>query len=355
MVHTLPSEGRRSSEVYATELTRGLREHSGSIALLHVHADRRPTTTGRLSRYVERYVRYQLAVRSVAADVYHLVDHGYGHLALGLSGRPTAVTFFDGLLYRLVQGLVPRSGYSSTDLRLAGVGLRVSEYGIRHAEAVAVVSQAARRDAEQLAGVKPGRIWDIPLGVSHEFSPGTSGRRGAGPRLLHVGSVAPYKNLDAVIESLALLNQDRGERVRLWKVGAALTGHHRRLARRLSVEDDIEELGDLPLAALVDAYRGADVLVMPSLYEGFGLPVLEAMACGLPVVVSDRGALPEVVKDSGIVTGPTAPELAGAVTRILADPALSAELRERGLERAAAFSWAATAHRTAAMYQDIAT
>jgi glycosyltransferase involved in cell wall biosynthesis len=108
------------------------------------------------------------------------------------------------------------------------------------------------------------------------------------------------------------------------------------------------------LPELVAAYGQADVLVMPSWYEGFGLPVLEAMACGLPVVAANRASLPEVVGDAGLLVEPDDLDgIAGAVTRIVADPALRADLRQRGLKRASEFTWERTAERTLAVYHAV--
>ena len=107
---------------------------------------------------------------------------------------------------------------------------------------------------------------------------------------------------------------------------------------------DVEFLGRVSDEELVDLYRGASVFLDPSLYEGFGYGVLEAMACGAPVVASDRTSMPEVVGEAGLLCDPESPaELAAAVRRVLDEPPLAAELRERGRLRAAAFSWGETA------------
>ena len=112
-------------------------------------------------------------------------------------------------------------------------------------------------------------------------------------------------------------------------------------------------VADADRAALLS---GAEALVYPSLYEGFGLPVLEAMACGTPVVASNRPALPEVAGDSALLVDPEDPhQLAQAIERVLSDERLRRVLRQRGLERAARFSWDETARRTAAVLHDAAS
>jgi glycosyltransferase involved in cell wall biosynthesis len=107
---------------------------------------------------------------------------------------------------------------------------------------------------------------------------------------------------------------------------------------------------------LVWLYNAAAVFVFPSLYEGFGIPALEAMACGTPVVASNRSSIPEVVGDAALLVDPTQPaEIASAVQRVLTDARLRKELRERGLERAAQFSWERTARETLAVYEACAS
>jgi alpha-1,3-rhamnosyl/mannosyltransferase len=107
-------------------------------------------------------------------------------------------------------------------------------------------------------------------------------------------------------------------------------------------------------ADLPTLYRRADALVFPSLYEGFGLPVLEAMACGIPVIASNAGSLPEVAGDAALMIDPTDRDgLARAIAQVLGNPALHADLACRGVQRAAQFSWHETARRTLAVYQDV--
>jgi alpha-1,3-rhamnosyl/mannosyltransferase len=107
-------------------------------------------------------------------------------------------------------------------------------------------------------------------------------------------------------------------------------------------------------SALAQAYGAARAVVVPSLYEGFGLPALEAMACGAPVVAADRASLPEVVGEAGLLSGPDAESLAQAMGRVLAEPELAQRLREAGPRRASRFSWAETARTTLKVYRRVA-
>ena len=138
------------------------------------------------------------------------------------------------------------------------------------------------------------------------------------------------------------------------KVGGPFTAPQHVLIDRLQLEGQIEHLGLVTLPELVAAYGRADVLLMPSWYEGFGLPVLEAMACGVPVVAANRASLPEVVGDAGLLIEPDDLDgVADAVTRIIADPALREDLRQRGLKRASEFTWERSAQLTLAVYHAV--
>ena len=123
-------------------------------------------------------------------------------------------------------------------------------------------------------------------------------------------------------------------------------------ASRLGIEDHVVIAGQLSDEKLADVYRGATALCVPSRYEGFGLPLLEAMACGTPVIVSDSPALVELAGDAALVVGTTSgpSELAAAIGRVVDAPAVRHELRTRGLARAALFTWAACARQHAAQY-----
>ena len=121
----------------------------------------------------------------------------------------------------------------------------------------------------------------------------------------------------------------------------------------LGLGDAVRWTGYLPDADLVRLYQQARVLVMPSLYEGFGLPVIEAMACGTPVVCSRIGALEEVAGDAALFVDPeSVPDMAGAIGRVLTEPALASDLSARGLRRAAGFTWETTARRTLELYRE---
>lgn len=230
----------------------------------------------------------------------------------------------------------------------------------RRARAVIVDSTHTRHDVIELLGTPAERVHIIPLGVSAGLKP-PPGERVLAWRtaralpvdyLLYVGARKRHKNLDLLLEALATLPSARRPPLVLsgeaWHGDDALA----RVAARLGVTSQIHFAGavrdDESLACL---YAGAALYVQPSLAEGFGLPPLEAMACGTPVLCSDAGALPETVGDAARQIPPgDAGRWGEAVASLLGDTALRSELVRRGLDRARQFTWERTAERTAAIY-----
>jgi len=128
----------------------------------------------------------------------------------------------------------------------------------------------------------------------------------------------------------------------------------RRKAAELGLEDNVVFLGEVAEADVPALYAGAELFLFPSLYEGFGLPVLEAMACGTPVVCSNTSSLPEIVGEAAITFDPVdVAEMAGAIAKALADEGLRREMVEQGLAQASKFSWERTARKTLALYREV--
>jgi glycosyltransferase involved in cell wall biosynthesis len=371
LFHTLSSEGRVSMGVYARELGDAIeRTASGRVVLEHRFPAipswqqqlAKVRLVGRAAGYLSRYYTYQRQVRRPSADVSHIVDHGYGHLAFSLDPRRTVVTFHDAVLLRLQAGELRVPG--STVPWLTVIGHQLSLRAMRHVAHVIADSESSKRDLLRFTGFDPARVSVIPLGVSSHFRQSPDGGERsqtdltASPqrrtKILHVGHCGVYKNVEGIIGAVPVLEKLLGGPVELIKVGGAFTDLQKGMIAQLGIGDRIRHLGAVPLADLPGVYRDADVLVMPSHYEGFGLPVLEAMACGTPVVASNRASLPEVVGDAGVlVDSPDAPSIAAAVAGIITTPGRREELRAKGLERARSFSWDATARATIGVYERV--
>jgi len=214
----------------------------------------------------------------------------------------------------------------------------------RDADLVLTISEHARQGIIEHVGVTPDRVLAIALGVDHaRFSP-------QGPRapehlrlperyVLYPANLWPHKNHARLLEAFAALGDPD-----LWLV---LTGQTYGRERELAGHERVRHLGHVAEHELAGLYRGAVAVVFPSLFEGFGLPPLEAMACGVPVAASDRGALAEVCGDAALMFDPEDPEaIADAMRRATTDDLLRARLRAVGLLHAARFTWrsAALAH-----------
>jgi glycosyltransferase involved in cell wall biosynthesis len=212
----------------------------------------------------------------------------------------------------------------------------------RRADAVIVVSEFVKGRAVDRLGLAPARVHVVPLGVDRDrFHAGEGGRE---PILLYPARAWPHKNHARLLEAFALLRRRRPE------LGLVLTGGGH---ERTRLPDGVEARGNVGLDELAGLYRRASCLVFPSLYEGFGLPPLEAMASGCPVAASDLPAIREVCGDAAVLFDPHDPEaIADGVARALD---AGDALRQRGLERAATFTWEACALGHEAVYRTLAT
>jgi glycosyltransferase involved in cell wall biosynthesis len=218
---------------------------------------------------------------------------------------------------------------------------------VRQAARVLAVSEWTKRDLIDHYGLPADKIVVTPNGVDTLFRPGT-GPEGT-PYALFVGTLQPRKDPIAALEAVALANAD----LRLVLVGPdkGLGDEARRAASRLGLNGRVEFAGHVAKQELAKLYRGAVCLVFPSLYEGFGLPVVEAMASGTPVVAAASGSIPEVAGDAAVLVDPGDPvALAGGIERAIAD---RERLVRAGLERARHYSWAETATRTLAVYREL--
>jgi glycosyltransferase involved in cell wall biosynthesis len=219
------------------------------------------------------------------------------------------------------------------------------------ADAILTDSEATRRDVIDLLGVIPERVTTILLGVSEAFTPDVApGERahlqdayaiGARPYVLAVGTVQPRKNYARLIDAIDRVREAVDvELIIVGQPGWLADG----VLEAAAARDHVRLLGFVDDADLPALYRQASVLAFPSLYEGFGLPPLEAMACGTPAVASTASSVPEAVGDAGLMVDPL--DVAGwadALIAVLTDPDLRADLTEKGLARAAGFTWTRTA------------
>ena len=238
----------------------------------------------------------------------------------------------------------------------------------RKAEAVITVSQASQRDIVRHLHIPPERVHVTYEAAGEAFQPVENEAQLAAVRqkyalprryLLYLGGFDQRKNLPTLLKGFALLvNKQQAQLVIAGKLpgrASPMFPDPRRLIEELGVEESVIFTGWVSEEDKPALLSEAVAFLFPSLYEGFGLPALEAMACGIPVIASNRSSLPEVVGEGGILVEPTDVEaLAEAMGTLLVDDALRAELRRKALAQAAKFSWEKTALETLAVYRRVA-
>jgi glycosyltransferase involved in cell wall biosynthesis len=343
---------------YTTELGNTLAGHGVSVHRLWAGA-RPPEAEGEALRgaYLLPGLltvgQWQIAhlARRLKLDVVH---DPTGVMSLLLTGGARVLTIHDAIPY-----VCPQTS-TRLDWLIYHAWLPLA---VRAADAVITDSGRSREDIVTYLPVSPGRVVVVPLAADRRFRPMETADvepvlRGYGveqPYILYVGSLESRKNLPRLLQAYARLRQ--------WSARWTLVIVGARKWKSSPIFDTVEQLrlgpyvhftgyvADTHLPAL---YAGAELFVFPSTYEGFGLPVLEAMACGTPVVCSNTSSLPEVVGDAALTVDPTDVEgLAEAMRRVLADAGLRQDLRARGLARAQQFTWERTARETLAVYRQV--
>jgi glycosyltransferase involved in cell wall biosynthesis len=350
--------------VYALALCRGLVEtgHADDLVLFHADHDEAPPEVEALP--VER-VAYNLS-RDRLYDAWmadrrpapqsiteHLdVVHSTGPAIPPSGGVPLVVTVHD---------LAPIRFADRYPRRARALHKRAAHIAAAEAARIICPSRSTALDVEEFYGVERERIRVVPHGVDvADFGISDAGRRWerrgiTEPYVLWVGTQEQRKNVVAVLDAFSHLAGRHPELSLVlhgpngWlgdEVGEGL--QHRGLHGRTIVSE-----GSLPRTELAALYARATVFVYPSLYEGFGMPVLEAMACGTPVVTSNISALPETAGDAALLVDPLDDLALGeAITRIVEDPVLAEDLSRRGQKRARALTWGETARRTWAVYEE---
>jgi glycosyltransferase involved in cell wall biosynthesis len=258
--------------------------------------------------------------------------------------------------------LVRHPEYSKKVFGQAGSTRRARERAGR-ARSIITVSEFSAAEIEQLYDIPRDRIVVIYNGVSEAFAPVRDERTYADIRqrfdlpaegfLLFVGGADPRKNHRGFLEAIAQIRERlRGRALVLVGDPEHPEGSYRRTAAEFGLEASTRCPGRLQRRDLCALYSQADAFVFPSLYEGFGMPVLEAMACGAPTITSSTSALPEVAGKAALLVDPSDPSaLARAILRVLDEPDLRARLRADGFERARQFTWRSAALQTAALYR----
>lgn len=309
-------------------------------------------------RFAARYFFYPQRLRWEArhADVVHLLDHSYAHLYWSARKRPVVVTVHD-----LMPVIVLRSPTDGVRERLRNRMLRRTLKALRQADAFIVGTEWLKRELATWLG-DDRRIRVVPFGVDRAFFTEAPQARERGRSdwripeeafvVLHVGSTVDRKNVPLLLQIVARLRTQ--EDVYLLQVGGRLTSEQEQLVDRLNLRRFVRSVPAAGETMLRRAYRAADVLLFPSLYEGFGFPVLEAFASGLSVVTSGAGGLREVGGDAVVVVESRDPgAYVEALLDLAEDPSRRERLIELGRARAKGFSWQRTAEQTAGVYRTL--
>ncbi|SDE67084.1 Glycosyltransferase involved in cell wall bisynthesis [Blastococcus fimeti] len=280
---------------------------------------------------------------------------GYGLLRLTRAGLPTVATVHHPIaIDRELELAAAPSLHKKLTLRRWYAFTRMQAKVVQRLDAVTTVSETSRADIEKHMGLPASRVDLIPNGIDPgTFTPPPEGQRRDTDSILVVTSAdVPLKGLVHLLEALAKLRTERP--VTLTVVGSARPGGPAETTRdRLGLQDAVRFTGPVPEEELIELMQRATVVAIPSLYEGFSLPAIEAMACGAPLVTTDAGALPEVVGTrAGLrVKAGDVGELTAALKLVLESPSLGEQLGRAGRRRVLEnYTWRATAERTADWY-----
>ncbi|MDW8290762.1 MAG: glycosyltransferase family 1 protein [Armatimonadota bacterium] len=306
--------------------------------------------------YTRRWLQ-RLAARLPPAEVYHLVDHSESFLLPFLRARQKVVSCHD--LMPLVENRLYRNRFSRW---WGGYLYQLTISDLVQADGVIASSHATAQELLRRFDLPSAKVKVVYLGVDAEFYiplPETERRRCREAMgfhaeelvVLHVGSNAPYKNVETVLRVVAILH-DGGHRVRWVKAGEPLAAPLRRQVRQLGIAQCVQEEPHVDDPGLRLLYQTCDVLLFPSWREGFGLPVLEALACGTPAVIADTPALHEWAGEVCLSAPPQAVEALAEKVLQSVEYSYNPAYRERLREFALQFDWRWTAERIARAYDE---
>jgi glycosyltransferase involved in cell wall biosynthesis len=283
--------------------------------------------------------------------------HAPHYVVSPLTSCPTVVTIHDCIHLRFPQYLPNRRAYAYARVMMV--------MAARRARRILTVSHASKDDILRYLKVPAAKIEVIYNALDERLAtPPTEEAvtrvrerfQLRAPFILYAGNIKPHKNVDRLIEAFAILRKRHDGELKLLIIGDDISKYPnlRRLVHRFQLHQHVRFLGFVPDATLAVLYRLAAAFVFPSLYEGFGLPPLEAMASGTPVITSNVSSLPEVVGDAALLIDPmNPPAIADAMWRVLQDAELRSDLIRRGCDRVKAFSWERSVARTHEVYAEV--
>jgi len=309
--------------------------------LFHVDKPTSPFIPKCLTEYILR--PFQLRGDIEKDGIIHFTEPYFGHFLYFMNTKNTVITCHD--IYHTVV-----NDFKGFDKFFYNLSMK----GMLTAKRIIADSKNTKRDLMDYFKCPEDKIKVIPLGVGLKYRKNPINKNGTMKYIVHVG-VEGYngrKNVYGLIKAFYKLKKRMPE-VKMIQAGTQ-KGVYAKLIGELGLQHDIEFLGWVSEEEKIKLYNLADIFVFPSYYEGFGLPPLEAMACGCPVITSNTSSLPEVVGDAGIMVNPNDIDgLANAMYEVLTTDSLRQDMIKKGLERVKLFSWERTAKETYAVYAEI--
>jgi glycosyltransferase involved in cell wall biosynthesis len=352
MVNLLKNLAQASPELFQYTVFLNDRGFGAQAPALRPALTRLPTARP-LVRLIWEQLVQPVALRRAGVNLLHAL----AFVAPLAAPCPFVVTVYDLSFLRYPEAFRP---FNRWYLR------HFTAHSVKRAKKVITISESTRQDVINLLGVRPERVQTIYCGVDQSFRPlptaeveAFKAAQGLPERfVLYLGTLEPRKNVDGLIQAYARWRAQEPHAPPLILAGGKGWYYNQIFERveALGLKDKIHFPGYVPQENLALWYNAATLFVYPSFFEGFGLPVLEAMACGTPLITSTVSSLPEVTGEAGVacLVEPGQTEvLAQRLAELMARPELRAEMRGRGLARAAQFSWEKTAQETVAVYREV--
>ncbi len=357
-------DGRTSMEVYADGLGKALKLYLDDRFRItdyvpHVSVfGSKLLGKNKFRMRMERYLSYPLQAKKHQSSVNHIIDHAYGHLLKYVNPQRTIVSVHDLIPILAYNNKIPGISYPHLP-----VLFKFSISSLKKARFVVAVSNSTKNDLINYCGLKEERIKVIYNGVESRFTPFSDEKKkelrksfgfpDKGTHIILITGSLNYKNHVTAFKVIEILQQLAIRPIQL----VILKGASNNLeidSDSYRFENPLIILSGIDNNRIVELYNSVDCLLFPSLYEGFGWPPLEAMACGTPVVTSNVASLPEIVGDAGLMESPYDPvKLAEAVLILLENSEFRKIYIERGLMRAKQFTWERCANRFEKLYEDI--
>ncbi len=331
-----------------------LSDRAFQAASLSLQFSRLPSHKPMVRIFWEQFVQ-PLALRRAKIDLLHAL----AFVAPMAAPCPYVVTVYDLSFLRYPEAFRPFNRWYLS---------RGTARSVKQAKAVIAISESTRQDVIKLLGVPPERVHTVHCGADAAYCPlpaaeveaFKSARQLPDTFILYLGTLEPRKNVDGLIRAYARWQNHEPDAPLLIIAGGKgwYTQQIFELVESLNLTDSVRFPGYIPQEEMTLWYNAATLFVYPSHFEGFGLPVLEAMACGTPVITSTESSLPEITGTEGVarlVNPADEKALAASMAEVMANADLRAAMAQKGLERAAAFTWEKTARETIGIYQQVLT